>query len=363
MAAVYKTLKKRQKRMEEGDDADMGGDSDSSSSSSASEEPAPQTDSTTAPPNGAPANGTALPPRYKSRVLMLTSRGVSHRHRHLLSDLHSLLPHTILETKLDTSKKTTALNPALNSLAALHSTPTIFFLEARKRGQDLYLWLARSPNGPTAKCHVSNLHTSAELGFKGNVLKGGRGIVMFDKSFDVEFAAGGGGKEGMWRGVVRELLRGVFSVPKRGKGVKPFVDRVIGVFYVDEKIWVRVYEIREAEGGKRKVANAEDIPALPEGREKKSTSKEHDISLVEVGPRFVLTPILILEGSFGGPVIYENKEYVSPNQVRREVRMRKAGRYKERVEGRSEREGRRKDMGLEVGGGRVDELDSGLLFR
>jgi ribosome biogenesis protein BRX1 len=291
---------------------------------------------------------------------MLSSRGVNHRQRHLLSDLHSLLPHTVLETKLDTSKKTTALNPALNSLAALHSTPTIFFLEARKHGQDLYLWLARSPNGPTLKCHVGNLHTSAELGFKGNCLKGGRGVVVFDKSFE----EAGGVKGGEWRAVVRELLRGVFAVPRRGKGVKPFVDRVIGVFYVDEKIWVRVYEIREVEGKRKATAtDEEEIPPLPLASERPSSSKDHDISLVEVGPRFVLTPILILEGSFGGPVIYENKEYVSPNQVRREIRLRKVGRYSNRVEGRQEREGRRKDLGLEVGGGRVDELDSGVLFR
>jgi ribosome biogenesis protein BRX1 len=336
---------------------DIESDSSSTTSSSSEVQP-PSSKPTTANTNGTTTKDPLPLHRYKSRVLMLTSRGVSHRHRHLLSDLHALLPHTILETKLDTSKKTTALNPALNSLAALHSTPTIFFLEARKRGQDLYLWLARSPNGPTVKCHVGNLHTSAELGFKGNVLKGGRGVVVFDKSFDEGFA----GKEGMWRGVVRELLRGMFCVPKRAKGVKPFVDRVIGVFYVDEKIWVRVYEIREAEGG-RKASNAEDVPPLPEEGQRTSSSKEHDVSLVEVGPRFVLTLILILEGSFGGPVIYENKEYVSPNQVRREIRMKKAGRYRGRIEGRRDREGRKKNMGLEVGGGRKDELDSGLLFR
>ncbi len=64
--------------------------------------------------------------------------------------------------------------------------------------------------------------------------------------------------------VVRELLRGVFCVPKRAKGVKPFVDWVIGVFNVDEKIWIRVYEIREAEG-ERKAMNADDLPSLPDG--------------------------------------------------------------------------------------------------
>ena len=39
------------------------------------------------------------------------------------------------------------------------------------------------------------------------------------------------------------------------------------------------------------------------------------ISLVEVGPRVALNPIKIFGGSFGGPVLYENPGYVSPNKV------------------------------------------------
>uniref|UniRef100_A0A453NZ77 Uncharacterized protein n=1 Tax=Aegilops tauschii subsp. strangulata TaxID=200361 RepID=A0A453NZ77_AEGTS len=39
------------------------------------------------------------------------------------------------------------------------------------------------------------------------------------------------------------------------------------------------------------------------------------ITLVEVGPRFCLNPIKIFGGSFGGPTLYENPFYVSPNQV------------------------------------------------
>ncbi|KAI5309936.1 Ribosome biogenesis protein brx1, partial [Ascosphaera atra] len=97
----------------------------------------------------------------------------SPRHRHLLADVSSLLPHTHKETKLDTRKKTSGYNFLLNSLADLHSCNVIFFLEAKKRGQDLYLWLSRPPNGPTIKFHVNNMHTMGELntGFAGNCLK------------------------------------------------------------------------------------------------------------------------------------------------------------------------------------------------
>jgi hypothetical protein len=36
---------------------------------------------------------------------------------------------------------------------------------------------------------------------------------------------------------------------------------------------------------------------------------------LQVGPRACLNPIKMFAGSFGGPVIYENATYVSPNTV------------------------------------------------
>lgn len=192
-------------------------------------------------------------------------------------------------------------------------------------------------------------------GFSGNCLKGGRGLVVFDRSFDEQGPdMSKPGNE--YRGLVREMLRGVFCVPKRGvKGMKPFVDRIIGVFGVDGKIWIRIYEIRESEGGGKK-----------EGEEGKPVPKSKDglpeVSLVEIGPRFVLTPIVILEGSFGGPVIYENKEYVSPNQVRSEIRMSKAARYSKRRDVQTDRLSKRSNLGLGEGQRKPSALDNRKLF-
>jgi ribosome biogenesis protein BRX1 len=89
------------------------------------------------------------------------------------------------------------------------------------------------------------------------------------------------------------------------------------------------------------------------------------VSLVEIGPRIVLTPIVIQEGSFGGPIIYENKEFVSPNQVRSEIRLKKAGRYNARAEQGIERLAKKGELGLRTSGGRKmkrDELDTAELF-
>jgi len=263
------------------------------------------------------------------------------RHRHLLSDLHSMLPHTYKDTKLDT-KSSNNYNAALNGLAELHSCNYVFFLEARKHGQDLYLWLAKAPNGPTIKFSVNNIHTMGELGFGGNCLKGGRGIVVFDKSFEDDATVGGEHKT-----LIREMLRGVFCVPPKGvRGMKPFVDRVVGIYGLDGKIWIRVYEIREAEQEQGTHVG----------------SNRADVTLVEIGPRMVMTPIVILEGSFGGPVIYENKQFVSPNQIRSEARLQKASRYARRKGGMEERVIKRKQLGLEQGAKPPSSIDNAVLF-
>ncbi|TAQ86422.1 hypothetical protein B7494_g5268 [Chlorociboria aeruginascens] len=54
-----------------------------------------------------PTNGVK---KNKQRVLILSSRGITYRHRHLLNDLASLLPHSRKDAKLDTKSKLYQLN-------------------------------------------------------------------------------------------------------------------------------------------------------------------------------------------------------------------------------------------------------------
>jgi ribosome biogenesis protein BRX1 len=42
--------------------------------------------------------------------------------------------------------------------------------------------------------------------------------------------------------------------------------------------------------------------------------------LVEIGPRFVLIPIRIFSGSFGGATLYQNPSYVTPNEQRSAIK-------------------------------------------
>ncbi|KAL9123781.1 MAG: hypothetical protein Q9217_006823 [Psora testacea] len=290
-------------------------------------------------------------PRNKQRVLILSSRGVTYRHRHLLNDIYSLLPHSRKDAKLDTKTKLYQLN----ELAELYNCNNVLFFEARK-GKDLYVWMSKAPNGPTVKMHMQNLHTMAELHFPGNCLKGSRPILSFDATFTSQ----------PHLLVIKELLIHIFAVPQGARKTKPFVDHVMGFTIADGKIWIRCFQINETATAKGDVSTTENgVNVSPEAVSKASKKPgDTKISLVEIGPRFVLTPIVILESSFGGPVIYENKEFVSPNQLRSELRLSKAGRHHRRSEQGLESKAKKGDLGLRTGVGtrKVDELDESVLF-
>jgi ribosome biogenesis protein BRX1 len=193
-----------------------------------------------------------------------------------------------------------------------------------------------------------------ELHFTGNCLKGSRPVLSFDATFD----------SAPHLRLLKEMFLHIFGVPKGARKVKPFVDHVMGFTIADGKIWVRNYQINEAIPSAVAPKDSEDAEAAAKKARKDAKHGETELSLVEIGPRFVLTPIVILEGSFGGPVIYENKEFVSPNQVRSDLRKSKAQRYNQRAEQGIERLARHDELGLRTDGKRngPDELDTKTLF-
>jgi len=196
-----------------------------------------------------------------------------------------------------------------------------------------------------------------ELHFTGNCLRGSRPILSFDANFDSQ----------PHLQVIKELFTHTFGVPKGARKTKPFVDHVMSFTVADGKIWVRCYQINEAEQGKPAAIPEANGNAAAVAQEDEVPLKrgETKLSLVEIGPRFVLTPIVIQESSFGGPIIYENKEFVSPNQIRRDLRLSKAGRFNRRNEAGVERKAKKGDLGLNTQGGRRrprDELDERELF-
>jgi hypothetical protein len=77
---------------------------------------------------------------------------------------------------------------------------------------------------------------------------------------------------------------------------------------VHRQIWVRNYQI------------VEEAPT--DSQEARISFKESggvtpaSTSLVEIGPRFVVDPIRIFRGSFGGQTLFQNAAYISPNEIR-----------------------------------------------
>ncbi|KAH7097369.1 ribosome biogenesis protein BRX1 [Auriculariales sp. MPI-PUGE-AT-0066] len=257
--------------------------------------------------------------RNKQRVLMLSSRGVTSRMRHLMADLAVLLPHAKKDAKLD-AKNQLRLLP---ELADLHSCNNTLYFEAR-RHQDLYMWAAKTPNGPSIKLHVQNAHTMDELKLRGNCLKGSRPILSFAKEFDGE----------PWGRVCKEVFTHIFGVPPQARRAKPFIDHLMSFSILDGKIWVRNFQIVEKD------------PAVPE--KGKGKGKEQDsTSLVEIGPRFVLTPIRIFEGAFSGATVFSNPEFVSPAAARALARRSVGDKYRSRKVAEADRVGRMEDRKME----------------
>ncbi|ODV63745.1 ribosome biogenesis protein BRX1 [Ascoidea rubescens DSM 1968] len=242
----------------------------------------------------------------KQKVLIISSRGVTYRHRHLINDLISLLPHSKKESKVDSKKRL----DELNEIADLYNCNNILYFEARKH-QDLYLWLSKPEFGPTLKFHIQNIHTLDELNFRGNCLKGSRPVLSFDKKFD----------QSIHFSIAKELFIQAFGVPLSCKKRKPFIDHVMTFTIVDNKIWVRNYQISETNAAEHNFDN-----------QSKGELKIDDLSLMEIGPRFVMNLIVVLQGSFGGKKIYENKEYVSPNVVRSQLKQQEAIAARERAD-------------------------------
>ena len=154
--------------------------------------------------------------RNKQRCLVLCSRGVTARYRHLLEDLRTLMPHHKKESKLDPGEE--GAGRAVNDIAEMRSCNTVLFLECRKR-QDAYLWMGRVGTnvGPSVRFHVSNIHTMDELRLTGNCMKGSRPILTFDTNFD---------QLGHLK-LLKELFVDIWGIPRGHPKSKPFVDRIM----------------------------------------------------------------------------------------------------------------------------------------
>lgn len=221
--------------------------------------------------------------KNKQRVLVFTSRGTSYKARYFIKDLQNLMPHTKTDVKMD--RKGQLL--IVNEICEMKNCNKCIFLVGKKK-RDLYMWMSNVPHGPSALFHVEYLNMMKELKFTGNCLKGSRPLLSFDKTFDDE----------PHNILLKELFTQIFGTPRYHPKSQPFVDHVISLSILDGRIWFRNYQIVGENG-----------------------------DLVEIGPRFTMILAKILSGSFGGPVLYMNPDYTSPNVMRRMVKKRAQMKY------------------------------------
>ena len=257
----------------------------------------------------------------KQRVLIIASRGITARYRHFLDDLKQIIPHHKRDNKLDSKGDINAVN----EIAEMKSCNQCLYIECRKR-QDLYMFVGKTPNGPSVKFQVVNVHTMDELKLTGNCMLGSRPILNFDSGFETNAHFM----------LMKALLVDAFGTPRGHPKSKPFLDRVMSFFLVKNNIWVRNYQIVES-------------------HEKESKSETR---LVEIGPRFVLIPIRIFSGSLGGATMYQNAAYVTPNDERAQVKKNLANKYKNRVNHAKERK-----MMTEEWKPEIDELAGTRMFK
>ena len=106
--------------------------------------------------------------------------------------------------------------------------------------------------------------------------------------------------------IYKEILTDTFGVPRSHPKSKPFIDHMFCFYWVDNRIWFRHYQLF---------------------RDTKMDKSLNEVELVEIGPRFSLNPIKIFNGFMGGQVIYSNKDYVPPRQLKDDLRKEKAQKY------------------------------------
>jgi ribosome biogenesis protein BRX1 len=213
-----------------------------------------------------------------SSTLILGTRGLRARHRHLLRDLLRLMPHGKAGTKLDVEN---GLKAVVRMCEDADCGAALLF-DARDVRR-LYMWVACCPDGPSAMFRVLNVHTVSELKFDARRISGVRSLLSFDKAF--ESCAD--------RRVMKALLTRAFGVPRQAAvrlqldDTKRSVERIkhtLNFSYVDHHIWLRVYRIGRSVEGK--------------------------LDIEEIGPRLVLEPVRIIASGFGGAVLHSQESTV-----------------------------------------------------
>lgn len=211
----------------------------------------------------------------------------------------------------------------MNELAELNSCSHCVFFEARKPSE-LFMWFSKCPGGPSLKFHVQNVHSVDELNSTGNFMLGTRPLLSFDPSL----SRTAHGKR------MQSMITEIFGTPaghKRGDR-HAFFDHVFHFAHLDGRLWFRNYQIADG-----------------------AASTSEGLSLNEIGPRFVLQPVVMLEGSFRGRAVWSNGDFKTPASHRQLKRLQSSSKFAHRKSAQAQAKQRKLDAFLSD-----DEFEKGF---
>lgn len=223
------------------------------------------------------AKGNHTYPRHK--VLSIMNRGITGNHSELKNNIEALIIHHKREPKFDCSLPPTEIM----QLARMRECDHILYWET-KHHNDLTLWMASSPAGPTIKFEVENLKTCKSFQFEGDFRRYTRPVLSFSAEFDnnsfIELR------------ILKQMLKRIFGAPHLHHKSAPFVDHVIqfGVTDMQQlRVSFRVYSITP----------------------NPNSSGSSDFLLTEAGPRFTMTPYVIMSSVMCGDPLWHNAHYTT----------------------------------------------------
>jgi ribosome biogenesis protein BRX1 len=96
--------------------------------------------------------------KNRQRTLIVSSRGVTATHRQLISDIFDLIANAKRDSKIERKGQKQVIDDLCNE----RSCNNYLFFESHKN-TDLFMWVCKSPAGPSLKFEVKEIHTTLEL--------------------------------------------------------------------------------------------------------------------------------------------------------------------------------------------------------
>jgi ribosome biogenesis protein BRX1 len=97
--------------------------------------------------------------------MIFSSRGVTAMQRTLITDIYNLVANSKRESKLEKKDR----KEVIDDICLERSCNNFLFFESHKH-TDLFMWVCKSPVGPSLKFEVKDVHTTTELKLQGNCL-------------------------------------------------------------------------------------------------------------------------------------------------------------------------------------------------